>query len=75
LYFLLAFYFSIYIEVLIFVFFGKENTMYIQEITNKHGATVYHVEDEGCIQEFWSKEQAQEYIDYVKEIYSHWEEV
>jgi len=53
----------------------KENTMYIQEILNKHGATVYHVEDEGCIQEFWSKEQAQEYIDYVKEIYSHWEEV
>ena len=53
----------------------KGNTMYIQEILNKHGATVYHVEDEGCIQEFWSKEQAQEYIDYVKEIYSHWEEV
>jgi len=49
--------------------------MYIQESTNKHGAIVYHVEDEGCIQEFWSKEQAQEYIDYVKEIYSHWDEV
>ena len=39
--------------------------MYIQEITNEHGATVYHVEDEGCIQEFWTKAQAQEYIDYV----------
>jgi|TARA_R100001460_G_scaffold102419_1_gene147009 hypothetical protein len=39
--------------------------MYIQEIKNEHGATVYHVEDEGCIQEFWTKEQAQEYIDYV----------
>ena len=49
--------------------------MYIQEVINKHGATVYHVEDEGCIQEFWSKEQAQEYIDYVKEIYSNWGEV
>jgi len=39
--------------------------MYIQEIINEHGANVYHVEDEGVIQEFWTKKEAQEYIDYV----------
>ena len=48
--------------------------MYIQEIINEPGATVYHVEDEGCIHEFWTKRQAQEYIDYIKSIYKHWSE-
>lgn len=48
--------------------------MYIKEVTNEKGATVYHVEDEGCIQEFWTKEQAQEYVDYVNEIFTHWSE-
>ena len=48
--------------------------MYIKETKNEHGATVYHVEDEGCIQEFWNKEQAQEYIDYVRNIYTDWQE-
>ena len=46
--------------------------MYVKEVKNAYGATVYHVEDEGCIQEFWTKEQAQEYVDYVKSIYQHW---
>ena len=46
--------------------------MYVKEVKNEYGATVYHVEDEGCIQEFWTKEQAQEYVDYVKSIYQHW---
>ena len=49
--------------------------MYIQEVTNENGVTVYHVEDEGCIQEFWTREQAQEYVNYVNEIFSHWGEV
>ena len=52
----------------------RGDTMYIQEVTNEKGATVYHVEDEGCVQEFWTKEQAQEYVDYVNEIFTHWSE-
>ena len=48
--------------------------MYIQEVTNENGATVYHVEDGGCIQEFWTREQAQEYVDYVNELFTHWSE-
>jgi hypothetical protein len=38
--------------------------MIIKEVKNEHGATVYHVEDMGIIQEFWSKKEAQEYIKY-----------
>ncbi len=42
--------------------------MVIQIVKNKYGEIVYHVEDEGCIQEFSTKREAQEYIDYVKSI-------
>ena len=39
--------------------------MEIKAVINEYNKIVYHVEDEGCIQEFWTKAQAQEYIDYV----------
>jgi len=39
--------------------------MEIKAVINEYNKTVYHVEDEGCIQEFWTKKEAQEYIDYV----------
>tara|TARA_R100001086_G_C11795565_1_gene247453 strand:- start:559 stop:693 length:135 start_codon:yes stop_codon:yes gene_type:complete len=42
--------------------------MEIKTVKNKYGKTVYHVEDEGCIQEFWTRKEAQEYIDYIKSI-------
>lgn len=38
----------------------------ISEVKNENGATVYHVVDEGIIQEFWTLFDAQEYVDYVK---------
>ena len=57
-----------------FIFLKGQTTMYIQEVTNEKGATVYHVEDGGCIQEFWTREQAQEYVDYVNELFTHWSE-
>ena len=37
--------------------------MVIQIVKNEYGEIVYHVEDEGCIQEFSTKREAQEYID------------
>lgn len=43
-------------------------TMEIKTVKNKYGKTVYHVKDEGCIQEFWTRKEAQEYIDYIKSI-------
>ena len=42
----------------------ENKQMIIKEIKNEYGATVYHVEDMGIIQEFWTKKQAQDYIDY-----------
>jgi|TARA_R100000027_G_scaffold62299_1_gene54318 formylmethanofuran dehydrogenase subunit D len=42
--------------------------MVIQIVKNEYGEIVYHVEDEGCIQEFATKREAREYIDYVKSI-------
>ena len=48
--------------------------MVIQIVKNEYGEIVYHVEDEGCIQEFSTKREAQEYIDYVNEIFTHWSE-
>jgi len=42
--------------------------MVIQIVKNEYGEIVYHVEDEGCIQEFATKREAQEYIDYVKSL-------
>ena len=32
---------------------------------NENGATVYHIEDEGCIQEFWTYREAAEYMRYI----------
>ena len=42
--------------------------MVIQTVKNEYGEIVYHVEDERCIQEFATKREAREYIDYVKSI-------
>jgi|TARA_R110002050_G_scaffold66335_1_gene143314 hypothetical protein len=42
--------------------------MEIKTVKNEYGLTVYHVRDEGCIQEFWTRKEAQEYIDYVQSI-------
>ena len=38
--------------------------MEITEVKNSNGAVVYHVVDGGCIQEFWSRKDAQEIVDY-----------
>ncbi len=40
--------------------------MEIKEVNNEHGAVVYHVEDMGVIQEFWSLKSAQEFVNYFK---------
>jgi len=45
-----------------------ETKMVIQIVKNEYGEIVYHVEDEGCIQEFATKREAKEYIDYVKSL-------
>jgi hypothetical protein len=45
----------------------KDKTMKIITVKNEHNATVYHVEDDGCIQEFWSYKEAKAYVDYVTE--------
>ena len=34
----------------------------IKKVTNEHGVNVYHVEDEGCIQEFITIKEANEYV-------------
>ena len=36
--------------------------LHIKKVTNEHGVNVYHVEDEGCIQEFITIKEANEYI-------------
>ena len=38
--------------------------MEINKVKNSNGVTVYHVVDGGCIQEFWSRKDAQEFVDY-----------
>jgi len=38
--------------------------MKIETIKNEYGVTVYHVKDGECIHEFWTKKEAQEFIDY-----------
>ena len=43
-------------------------TMKIIAVKNEHNAIVYHVKDDGCIQEFWSYKEAKAYVAYVKEI-------
>ena len=44
----------------------ENKLMIIKEVKNEYDVTVYHVEDMGVIQEFWTKKQAQDYIDYFK---------
>ena len=34
----------------------------IKSVKNEHDATVYHVEEESCIQEFWTLKEAKEYV-------------
>lgn len=40
--------------------------MVIEEIKNEGYAPVYHVEDNGCIQEFDTLKGAQEFVKYVQ---------
>ena len=40
--------------------------MKIEVIKNEYGIIVYHVRDGDCIQEFWTREQAQQFIDFFK---------
>ena len=40
--------------------------MEIKPVKNESNVTVYHVVDEGCIQEFWTYKEAKAYVDYVK---------
>jgi hypothetical protein len=40
--------------------------MKITPIKNKNNVTVYHVVDDGCVQEFWTYKEAQEYVAYVE---------
>ena len=40
----------------------------IKKVTNEHGVNVYHVEDEGCIQEFNTIKEANEYVRYVNKV-------
>ena len=40
--------------------------MKITTVKNENGATVYHVADHhlDCIQEFWTRKSAQEFVNY-----------
>ena len=40
--------------------------MEIKIVKNEYGVTVYQVRDGDCIQEFWTKKEAQEFIDFFK---------
>ena len=42
--------------------------MVIQEVKNKGYAKVYHVEYDGCIQEFNTLKGAEHFVKYLKEI-------
>ena len=35
-------------------------------VKNENDATVYHVQDGGCLQEFWTLEEAKEYIAWAR---------
>ena len=39
--------------------------MEITSLKNENGARVYNVIDDGCIQEFWTYKEAQEYVRWV----------
>ena len=39
--------------------------MKITSLKNENGARIYHVIDDGCIQEFWTYKSAQEYVEYI----------
>ena len=42
--------------------------MKITELKNDAGATIYHVVDGGCIQEFWTYKDAQDYVHYISQM-------
>ena len=43
--------------------------LHIKKVTNEHGVNVYHVEDEGCIQEVNTIKEANEYVRYVNKYF------
>ena len=47
---------------------GRDKTMEVKKVKNEYGLTVWHVRDEGCIQEFWTLKEALDYVDYVKNL-------
>ena len=42
--------------------------MEIKTVKNEYNMTVYHIEDEGCIQEFWGKKQALDYQEFWSKV-------
>ena len=42
--------------------------MKITTLKNENGETVYHVTDDGCIQEFWSYKEAQAFVAYLLDL-------
>ena len=42
--------------------------MKVETVINKQGQKGYNVKDDGCIQEFFHKKEAQGYVDYVNEM-------
>lgn len=46
--------------------------MEIEHVKNEYGLKVWHVRDEGCIQEFWTLKEALDYIEYVKNMEEKW---
>ena len=40
-------------------------SMTIKKVINKHGVNVYHVQDEGCIHEFNTIKEANDYVRYI----------
>ena len=47
------------------MFSNFDKKLKIKKVENEKGATVYHIEDEGCIQEFWTYQEASEYMRYI----------
>lgn len=47
------------------MFSNFDKKLEIKKVKNENGATVYHIEDEGCIQEFWTYREAAEYMRYI----------
>ena len=45
--------------------FNHSVKMLAFSVKNENNATVYHIVEDGCIQEFWTYKEAKEYLDAV----------